>query len=245
MFELSISTTKNKQQYINDLYEKLKLEIKTDKGIIVKQNSYGRVAVAVAIPEIKKEYYKSKILDYIIFMIIDDYKFNYFKDNLQIVEKNIISQSFLKAISLFDSEMDSEIIKRQVELKNEILVDSFFYFKLQDLKNRWTKTANIINQNQVLYSTESMIEVLKYLTLSSSNYLITANVIFGKKQIKVKQYSGTKSFKRDFDGCSDFLTEIVRLNPVKINIKKFENETDDNLVKILNDIFLDKVYYLN
>ena len=245
MFELSISTIQNKQQYINELYEKLKPEIKTDKGIVVKQNSYGRISLAIAVPEIKKEYYKSKILDYIIFMIIDDYKFNYFKENLQLVEQNIISQSFLKAISLFDSEMDSEIIKRQIELKNEILVDSFFYFKLQALKNRWVKTASIINQNQVLYSTESMIEVLKYLTLSSDNYLITANITLGRKQIKVKQYSGTKNFKRDFEGCSNFLTEIVRLNPVKINIKKLEIENDDNLVKILNDIFSDKIYYLN
>ena len=125
------------------------------------------------------------------------------------------------------------------------MVDSFFYFKLQILKNRWTKTISIINQNQVLYSLESMIEVLKYLTLSSDNYLITANVTVGKKQIKVKQYSGTKSFKRDFEGCSNFLTEMIRLNPVKINIKKHEIENDDNMVKILNDIFLDKIYYLN
>lgn len=245
MFELSISTTQNKQQYINELYKKLKTEIKIDKGLIIKQNSYGRVFVSIAVPEIKKEYYKSKIMDYIIFMIIDDYKFNFFKENLQLVEQNIISQSFLKAISLFDSEMDSEIIKQHIELKNEILVDSFFYFKLQELKNRWIKTASIINQNQVLYSTDSMIEVLKYLTLSSDNYLITANVILGKKQIKVQQYSGTKRFKRDFEGCSNFLTEIVRLNPVKINLKKLEIENDDLLLKILNDIFSDKVYYLN
>lgn len=245
MFELSISTTLCKQHYIQELYDKLKDEIKNDKGISVKQNLYGRSYFAIAVPEKKKEFYKSKILDFIVFMIIDDYKFNFFKDNLQLLEQNIISQSFLKAISIFDSEVDSDVIKRKIEMKNEILVDSFYYFKLQSLKNRWIKTASIINQNQVLYSSDSMIEVLKYLTLSSDNYLITANVTVGKKQIKVKQYSGTKSFKRDFEGCSNFLTEIVRLNPVKINIKKMEVEGDDQVVKLLNDIFTDKIYFLN
>lgn len=245
MFELSISTAISKQNYIQELYKKLKDEIKIDNGLVIKQNSFGRSYIAIAVPENKKEYYKSKILDFIVFMIIDDYKFNFFKENLQLIEQNVISQSFLKAISIFDSEIDSEIILKQIELKKEILVDSFYHFKLQALRDRWTKTASVINQNQVLYSTDSMIEVLKYLTLSSDNFLVTANIVVGKKKIKVKQFSGTKSFKRNFEGYSDFLTEIVRLNPVKINITKLEINEDDMAIKLLNDIFTDKVYYLN
>ena len=245
MFELSISTSFSKQHYIQELYKKLKDEIKIDKGVAIKQNSFGRSYVAIAVPEKKKEYYKSKILNYIVFMIIDDYKFNFFKENLELVEQNIISQSFLKAISIFDSEIDSDIIKRQVEFKGEILVDSFFHFKLQALRDRRTKTASVINQNQVLYSSESMIEVLKYLTISSDNYLVTANIVVGKRKIKFEQFSGTKSFKRNFEGHSDFLTEIVKLNPVKINLTKHEIENDDYVVKLLNDIFTDKIYFLN
>ena len=30
--------------------------------------------------EAKKEYYKAKILDYILFVIVDDYKYNFYKD---------------------------------------------------------------------------------------------------------------------------------------------------------------------
>ena len=70
----------------------------------------------------------------IIFMIIDDYKFNFYKENLLLIKQNIVSQSFLKAISIFDSEMDGEFIKDQIELKNEILVDSFYNFKLRKLQ---------------------------------------------------------------------------------------------------------------
>lgn len=245
MFELSISTTIGKQHYIQELYEKLKDEIKNDTGIAIKHNNFGRSYFAIAVPEKKKEYYKSKILDYIVFMIIDDYKFNLFKENLQIIEQNIVSQSFLKAISIFDSEIDTDVIKRQIELKNEVLVDSFYYFKLQALRNKWLKTIGVINQNQVLYSTESMIQVLKYLTISSENFSVTVSIILGKKRIKVSDYSGCRSFKRDFDGRSNFLTEIVRLNPVKINIKKIEVDSDDEMILLLSEIFTDKIYYLN
>lgn len=245
MFELSISTTIGKQHYIQELYEKLKDEIKNDTGVAIKHNNFGRSYFAIAVPEKKKEYYKSRILDYIVFMIIDDYKFNLFKDNLRIIEQNVISQSFLKAISIFDSEIDTEVIKEKIEIKGEVLVDSFYYFKLQPLRNKWLKTVSIINQNQVLCSTDSMIQVLKYLTLSSENFSVTVSIFLGRKKIKVSDFLGSRNFNRDFDGKSNFLTEIVRLNPVKINVKKFSDDGDDELIGYLSEIFTDKIYFLN
>lgn len=243
MYELSISTTIDKQHYIQELYEKLNDEIKKEFGIAIKFNYSGRSYFSIAVSEKKKEYYKSKIVEFIIFMIIDDYKFNFFKENLLLIEQNIVSQSFLKAISIFDSEVDGEFIKRQIDLKKEVLVDSFFYFKLKSLKEKWSKTAYIINQNQILCSTDSMIEVLKYLTMSSENFLVSADVMIGKKQIKMKKCSDCKIFAKDFSGCSDFLTEIVKLNPIKINLKT--NGQNESVVELLNKIFVDKVYLLN
>ena len=245
MFELSISTISEKQHYINEIYEKLNLEIKRDLGISIKYNFGGRSYYSIAVPEDKKEYYKSKIISHIIFMIIDDYKFNYFKENLLLIGQNIISQSFLKAISIFDSEIDGEFIKSQIELKSEILVDSFFYFKLRPLIERWKKTALIINQNQILSSNQSMIEVLKYLTMSSENYLVTAEIFIEKKHIKFKNYLKSKSFKRNFEGYSNFFTEVVRLNPIKINLKTVAGEEQSDVVSLLSQIFTDKLYLIN
>ena len=245
MFELSISTTTDKQHYICDIFNKLKKEIKCDEGVAIKCNYSGRSYFSFAVPDKKKDYYKSKIMDYIVFMIIDDYKFDYFKQNLSIARQNIISQSFLKAISIFDSEMDSEFIKRQIEFKGEILIDSLFYFKLNTLLEKWKKTSFIINQNQILSSNDSMIEVLKYLTMSSENNLATVDILIGKKQIKFNSSLKRKCYKRNFEGCSDFLTEIVKLNPIKINLKTSDDDGSDRVVDFLNQIFADKIYLIN
>lgn len=245
MFELTISTTSDKQHYINDIYEKLKDEIKSSSGLSTKYNYGGRSYYSIAVQEKLKEYYKSKITDHIIFMIIDDYKFIYFKQNLAFAGQNIISQSFLKAISIFDFQIDGEFIKSELELKNEVLVDSLFYFKLRPLVEKWRKTAFIINQNQILNSTESMIEVLKYLTMSSENFLVTAEIMVEKKQIKFKNYSKCKCFKKTFEGYSNFLTEVVRLNPVKIHLKTSASTENDKIVLLLSQIFTDKVYLMN
>lgn len=244
MFELMVSISQDKSKFIENLHSKLCGEIKRDNGIAVKQNFDGRASLAIAVPKQKKEYYKSKILDEIIFIIIDEYKFNYYRENLQIFGQNVVCQSFLKAISIFDAELDREIIKREIELKGEILVDSFYYFKLQKLVARWQKTANIINQNQILGSQNSMIGVLKYLTMTSENFMVTTEVVIGKKQIKIKSFSNQKCFFRNFEGHSDFLTEIVRLNPVKINLKVVRGFEQDNIISLLEEIFPDKIYFV-
>ena len=54
MFELSISTTIDKQKYISDLHKKLFLEVKRDGGIAIKQNYRKRSYFALAVPETKK-----------------------------------------------------------------------------------------------------------------------------------------------------------------------------------------------
>lgn len=243
MFELSISTTTEKQKYISDIHKKLALEIKSDGGIAIKQNFQGRSYFALAVPESKREFYQAKILEYITFMIIDDYKFNFFKDHLRSVVSDILVEPFLKAISVFDSETDSEVIKCQVELSGEILVDSLFYFKLQGLVQRWQKIVELINQNQILSSSSSMIEVLKYLTKMSDNLVLITEISIGKRQLKINSVAHSKCFKRDRDGSSRFLTEIVRLNPSKINLKISTTECDE-VYELLSKIFDDKIYVL-
>ncbi len=244
MFELSISINAQKQKYIDEIYKKLNSEIKMDSGILVKENYRGRSYFSIAVPDEKKEYYKSKILDYIVFVIIDEYKFNFYKDNLMIGRQTLIIEPFLKAISIFDCELDTEIIKQKIELSREILIDSFYYFKLQCLRDRWQKTANIINQNKILESSSSMIEVLKYLTTMSDNLVLLTELFIGKKQLKIMNLFTSKCFKRDMVGCSDFLTEIVRLNPMKIKVKIGTSE-DDEVFDLINKIFNEKIYVLN
>lgn len=246
MFELTLSTTIDKQIYLGEVFKKLNQDIKQDEGIIVKQNSCGRAYLALAVNEKKKEYYKSKILDYILFMIIDDYKFNFYKQTIIADGKNMLYPAFLKAITIFDADSDKDIIKSQIQLSGEILIDSFFYFKLQLLRARWERTANIINQNAIMQSSPAMLDILKYLTTMSDEGIAKADVTFSKNQITIKTYCGTKKFKTDFESKSSFLTEIVKLNPNRINLKESQNQNLHGDVKeILNHVFGEKIYLAN
>lgn len=242
MFELTISTSLDKQSYINELYKKLLPEIKNVSGICIKENLNKRCHFSIAIRKEEKEYFKAKILDHIVFMIIDDYKYNYFKEELNILNEPVVYQSFLKAISIFDADADREFIKKQIVMKDEILIDSLYYFKLQELRNRWNKTVDIIHFNQILSNKSSMLEILKYLTTMSDNIVENADIVISKKALKLKHYENTKNYKHNFYGLSNMLTEIIELNPAKINLRVCD-DGDDEIVEILSKIFYDKINF--
>ncbi len=246
MFELTLSTTLDKQKYLGQFFSKLSKEIKQDGGVVISQNTNGRTYVAIAVEDDKKEYYKAKILDYILFVIVDDYKYNFFKEKIVPAEPSVVFESFLKAISIFDAENDKEIIKSQIQFSGEILIDSFFHFKLQLLRARWDRTANIISQNGIMQNPSSMLDILKYLVAVSDYGIVLANISLCKKQIILKTYETEKRFKNNFEGLSGFYAEIVRLNPSKINIKQvYEQSVYQKTTDTLSHIFGEKIYFAN
>lgn len=245
MYELTLSTTIDKQIYTTELFKKLNSEIKQDSGIILRQNNNGRTYLAIAIKDNKKEYYVSKILDYVSFMILDDYKYNYFKERINENTDSVVFDAFLRAITIFDSESDKDIIKSQIQLAGDFLIDSFFYFKLSVLRLKWDKTISIINQNGVTSKTQSMVDVLKYLIKMSGNILYVADVDVFKNKINLKTYKEERKYKNNFNGISNLLADLIKCNPVKISIKASEKSQKLDFFHIISEIFEDKVYFTN
>jgi len=117
---------------------------------------------------------------------------------------------------------------------------------LQNLKQRWQKTADIIIKNGITQSESSMIQVIKYLAGVSENFSLVATVEIFEDKIKLKNYQGTKSFKNQTEGLSKFFSEIIALNPQRINlIKKADDDLLGKAHQILTEIFGEKIYLQN
>lgn len=243
MFEFTISIKLDKQSYISKLYSDLHEEILSMGGIAIKENYQGRCYFSFAIKHENKEYFKSKIINYIIYIIVNEYKYEFFQDNLDYYHNNnVIFQSFLKAVCIFDEDVDREIILKQVDFNGDLLIDSFYYFKLKELRSRWQKTINIIKINQITSNENSMIDVMKYLVSMSECMVEKAEILISNKLLKIKQHNQTQEFKNNDYGLSDFLSTIIELNPAKINLKVVNNKNLD-LIDVLNRIFYDKIYF--
>ncbi len=244
MFELTLCLAFERQKYISEFYKSMLECIKQDDGIIVKHNSRGKSYLSIAVNVEKKDYLKSKVLDFVTFVIEDDFKYNFFKDKLDVKNQELLTEAFFKAISSFDIEFDKELISERIEFSSEIVIESLFYFKLQDLINRWKRTAEIINQNLIMKNDNSMGEVLRYLCAVADNNAVFVDVIFTEKQIELKNFIYHKKFKKTTDGISKMFSEIISLNPLKINIKeKYNVDEMADIKTTLLKVFNDKIYF--
>lgn len=244
MFELTLCLDFQRQKYISEFYKGLVANIKRDAGIIIKHNSGGKSYLSVAVSDDKKEYIKTKVLDFVTKVIEDDFKYNFFKDKIDSSKKNNLTEAFLRAISCFDEDFDREIIKDSLEFSGEIVIESLFYFKLQSLVLRWHRTAEIINQNLIMNSDKSMSEVLKYLCAVSENNSVFVDLLLSEKRIEMKNFAIHKRFKKNSDGISKMFAEIIKLNPIKINIKENDDGEFSEITNALLCVFNDKIYFV-
>lgn len=245
MFELSLSIKADKQKYLLEIHKKLSREIKSERGIITKYNHQGRCYVAIAVPFCKKEYYKSKILDLVVSIIINIYKYDFYKEHLlDNYSENVLHKSFLKAITIFDYEFDKEFIKNKIQLSGEICIDSFFFFCLQDLKDKWEKTVYILKNNNLVKNDESIIEIIKRLIECSESKVIKLDIYVGKNKITMQNTVCKKIFKNNKYGYSKLLSEIVKNNPQIINLSiSNQNQGFSQVCEIMQKIYGDKIYF--
>ena len=245
MFELTLCLDFDRQKYLSEFYKLLEPIIKQDLGIIIKHNSAGKSYLSIAISKDKQEFIKAKVLDFVANVIKNDFKYNFFKEKILINKKNNLTEAFLRSISGFDEDLDRDLILQNIEFSGEIVIESLFYFKLQHLTFRWQKTADIINQNMIMENSFSMIEILKYLCAMTENNSVFVDLKLSEKQIELKNFIFHKKFKLNEEGVSKLFEEIIKLNPIKININDCEGFEDSyNITTTLLNIFKDKIYFV-
>lgn len=245
MFELTLCLSFERQKFISEFYKEISPSIKRDAGIIIKHNSGGKSFLSLAVSDDKKEYIKSKVLDFVTWVIENDFKYNFFKERIEVKAQNNLTEAFLRCISNFDEDFDREFISQNIEFSGEIIIESLFYFKLQCLAQRWQKTVEIINHNLITNNNSSMIEVLKYLCAVSENNSVFVELTLSEKQIELKNFLCKKKFKMNSDGISKMFEEIIKLNPIKINIKDKEGVGECyEITTTLLQVFNDKIYFI-
>lgn len=242
MFELTVSTNKAKASDISFLMSFLKAPIKSIKGIIVSEEFDGRVKAAIAVPDESKDYAVSLVFDAISEVIIRDYKFEYFKNNIKLGLSNKVTETaFLKALSLYDKTADKEYIKKELWLSSEILIDSFYSFRLWELEKRWEMVASLISENaKFIFMSGSFTELLKFLILSTACETGEVHIHLGEGNIYCNEQSGRELFNmiyidKDESSKINILLELISLAPEKIVIYKDLEKTE--LANDISNIF--------
>ena len=241
MFELTISTCKSKSSDISFIYKALKNKVKSLKGIIVCSEYEGRSSLAIAIDKEKKDFLFAMVFEAISEAIIRSYKFDFLKNNLKLrVGDKITESAFIKALTVYDKNSDKDLIKKQLVPSEEILIDSFYNFRLWELEKRWKGVCELMSENaSYLFMSGSFMDLLKFLILSCDNEAGEVHMHLGDGNIYCNEPSGRELFNMIFNDDENskinILSELICLSPEKIVLHS--NLENTSLAKDIVSLF--------
>lgn len=222
-------------------------DIKQLQGVATVLVSVTFAKVLIAVPNEVKTKAKDFLVEKIAESILVNYKKRYILSRLNFdLTQSISMQVFLKALVVFDSDTDKEIIIERLDLKNDIVVKSFVDFRLTFLKRKWDELVSLANDNAMyLVSEDSFGELIKFL-ISNLEYRCYAVNVFSKKNCYLlcdTQGNVINDFLIEKNIVYDdnmLITSLIALNPEKI-IVHCNSFVKDKLLKTLYEYFSNRL----
>lgn len=217
MWEFSIQMDSAKRDMAEFIYSSLKIFIDDFEGVITSFEQGGKISIVIACPKIEKSRLQYHVSDCISKAICIYLKSYFLEQKLKIPQKSDIEiYTFKKALVSFDRETDRFLINKYIVLDKNLVIESFFHFKLQPLKEKWEELVRIANDNSTyLLSDDSFVELLKFLVDNIEFSIDEIGVCFSQNKIDIVDFKGNKIVENvnEFSLVDNFLL----MSPRKIN----------------------------
>lgn len=227
MYELTISIFYNRSNIIEQIATELENEIKLSDGLMVCGLFDGRAQLSLAVKQSKKDFIKAKILCVVSDALVSNYKYEYLNEHIY---ENLIKEkdrnSLIRALTEFDKTTDVDLVKKNLVFNNQIVLDSLYNFRLQELKNRWKDIVELVNNNLPnLVASDTLCDMMKFLIASSP--VKTDEVYIGENSDLIYLIDNLKNARLNFkwersdnEVEQKLINQLIKLSPRRIYISK-------------------------
>lgn len=228
MYELSLESSFSHFEQLENIKKQVAEFVSGCGGVIVSGIHCGRGVVTLAVPSENKDVIKCIVLEKVAETLVSIYKHKFFDKHINSsFLSDEIRSTLIVALSEFDKNTDVEIAKKNIVFSNYLILDSLYYFKMNELIARWRDVVLLVNANLPnLVAGDSVVDMMKFLigTLPSKTnevYLTMLDdskyqLFIHDKRAKDKRIFNTK--KDDFE--QSLISELISLSPEKIFIEK-------------------------
>lgn len=167
---------------------------------------------------------KSKIQQCVITYIIDVYKYEYFTSRIAKNNNQLITQAYIKSLSLYDVSTDIDYLKLRLSLQQEFHIDSFIQFKMNDMLRMWNELCELVTSNINYLNQDMMIDVMR-------SFIGTFEISTSTLKIIIEN-DGFVLYKIDENNC------LVKLkdNAPAIDVVNYTMFTNPRNIEIYGDI---------
>ena len=235
MWEFALNITSKHQKISEKLKTLLTQYFELSNCILTTSEENNFLKILIAVDDKMEEYAKKVITSAVIEIICDDFKEIYLNKYLLFNMHDTIEMcAFKKALVNFDRETDRFIIRKNLELKKDLFLESFFRFKLKSLQNKWSELVSLANENrEYLFSNSSFIELLKFLVDNLDICEDEISVI--KEDGGYRIFTSNAMYSNSVFNEENIVSSIIDLSPQKINLYFNEKSSAINLLEQIFD----------
>ena len=238
MWEFSLNFKTENFELAKYIHNALRAFVESMEGVVTSNEENGVISVLIAVKEEYKEKVKLVLESAITEVICSKFKDDYLNKALILPEIDKASVfAFKKALLNFDRETDKYIIKKNLKLESNLFLESFYYFKLKALQDKWEELVCLSNENkEYLVSKESFIDLLKFLVDNLDIYEEEISVV--KEAEGYRIYAEGEEYNSNLISEDSVVSSVIDLSPQKINL--YCSETS-NAVRLLERIFEERI----
>ncbi len=239
MWEFSLNLKSENFDIANKIFLSLNKFVKDIDGVVTSHEENGYICILLAVKKQYIEKMQSMISNCIIETICNNFKMKFLDRYLYLPEHDKIGMNaFKKALLNFDRETDKFIVKKNLNLSNDIFLESFYYFKLKSLQEKWSELVSLSNENrEYLLSSDSFVDLLKFLVDNIDIYEDEISIV--KEDGGYRIYSEDKAISNETLITEDVIvSSVIDLSPQKINL--YFNEPS-KAITLLEKIFDERV----
>ena len=237
MWELSISVSTKNLDVAKFVYQTLKKQAQQLGAVVTCYEEFDNIYIIFGCPVEEKGRSSVAIERCVVKAITNFYKEKFLSENLKLpVFDEINLTAFKQALINFDKETDFYIIGKNLQLNENLHLDSFYAFKLKSLRDKWAELIALANENsEYLTSNEAFLDLLKFLI---------DNLEIGEEEVNVFEdengyFFGSKENEiHENMSQNTLVSSLIDICPKKIN---FFCKSDDAVVNFLSKIFEERI----
>lgn len=234
MFETSFNVDVKNRDYLEFLYDGLKETIKKSSGIVACRVLDDRYFLTLACEDCFAAEIIAETDDLLAEIFVLGFKKDYLKKRLLIYKESLVSKMLVDTMTIFDSENDKKLVKKELFNQQVGALDGFFNFRLKKTKQKWDEIIDLANENSLVLSDKNVCEeFLAFLieALPKSQIVLKIDCDDGK----VVFFDGAKRFlpvlpfgKTEVDE-EVVLHNLLRISPKNVFVKNKGDFSDEFL----------------
>ncbi len=238
MWEISISVNSKKIDVAKFIYQSIKAQTAEFGSVVTCYEEFENFYILIGCPVEEQARVKVVIERCVIKVICNFYKDRFLTENLRLpIHEDLTMTAFKKALINFDRETDFYIISKNLELSKNLHLDSFYYFRLKTLRDKWLELISLANENsEYLGSSDAFFDLLKFLIDNLEICEDEIDVFEDENGYHLKP-NNTDNPQKNLSK-EGLVSSLIELSPKKINFFCF---SDDNTAGFLSKIFDERI----